>query len=151
SYSIVDVSKMILSCRSREEVEAAKDWLLKNLDSYSIPDQGFLLAIVGMQIMKVDDSNRSFERFLGEFILGSVVISSDNRKYMDVSDPNHPPENARRLIESSALNDHMRLAGNTYKIEHKLSPEEVAKTIWAQWLTIRKLVSEQTLGQTQNE
>jgi hypothetical protein len=76
--SILEISKMITSCRSIEEVEAVKDFVMKELYTYSIADQGFLMTMVGIQIMNLDDRTRNFDRFLKEFILGSIVISTDN-------------------------------------------------------------------------
>ena len=76
--SIMEVIKMISDCSSIEEVEGVKHLVVEQLYRYSVADQGFLLTMVGIQIMKLEDASRSFDRFFREIILGSIVVSTDN-------------------------------------------------------------------------
>ena len=76
--SIMEVIKMISDCSSIKEVEVVKHLVVEQLYRFSVADQEFLLTMVGIQIMKLEDTNRSFDRFFREIILGSIVVSTDN-------------------------------------------------------------------------
>ena len=75
TYSIKDIVNMILACGSLNEVEAVKNLLIKDLNNYAVADQGFLLTMVGIQIMKLDDGDRGFDRFFRECIVKSIMVS----------------------------------------------------------------------------
>ena len=43
--------------------------------------------------------------------------------------------------ESNDPAENFSVTGNGYKLGHDLTPEEAARTIWVQWLTINRLVN----------
>lgn len=59
-YSIRELTEIIQKCQSLNEVQILILNLESEFESYSISDQGFLLAVIGMVIMKIaDDSQHS--------------------------------------------------------------------------------------------
>ena len=78
THSMKDLCKMILACSSYETLDTVRNLLMKDLYTYSIADQGFLLTMVGIQIIKLGDGNRKFDLFLRDCLLRSSVISTDN-------------------------------------------------------------------------
>ena len=70
---------------------------------------------------------------------------------MDILDIDNSSQNKRQGIGSTDQTDNISLVENGNKIKHDLPPEEVAKSIWAQWLTIRKLVNAQYVEQSHKQ
>jgi len=76
-YSIREVTEIIRNCQSLQEMQI----LILNLESqfqnYSISDQGFLLAMIGMTTMKLsDDSQQSdlYEWKVNLLLLGRIAV-----------------------------------------------------------------------------
>ena len=69
TYSIREANSMIKSCNTTEGIESIKKFLLNEIYLYPIADQGFLLAMMGLQIIQITDSliccNESVESAIG--------------------------------------------------------------------------------------
>jgi hypothetical protein len=56
TYSVREANSMIKSCNTPEGIDNVKNFLLKEICLYPIADQGFLLAMMGLQIIQITDS-----------------------------------------------------------------------------------------------
>jgi hypothetical protein len=55
-YSIRELTEMIRNCQSLNEMQILISNLENQFEKYSISDRGFLLAMIGMTIMKLLDA-----------------------------------------------------------------------------------------------
>ena len=58
-YSAREANRLIKQCDSTDKITAIKNLLMQDIESYSLADQGFLLAMLDIQTLKIDDSNHS--------------------------------------------------------------------------------------------
>jgi hypothetical protein len=56
TYSLREANSMIKRCNTPEGIDNLKSFLLKEICLYPLPDQGFLMAMMGLQIINMTDS-----------------------------------------------------------------------------------------------
>jgi hypothetical protein len=56
TYSVREINSLILACGTLSEIERLKEFLLDEIKTYAPADQGFLLAMLGMRMMKICDA-----------------------------------------------------------------------------------------------
>jgi len=74
----MEACSLLLASKSIKEIKTIKDLLVQDLESYSFADQGFLMTMTGIQIMKIEDGHENVDRFFRECILASFRQSTDN-------------------------------------------------------------------------
>jgi hypothetical protein len=62
TYSVREACSLIIACDSIGDVTTLKNLLVPDIESYSISDQGFLMAMIGLQIIKIEDGTDNFDR-----------------------------------------------------------------------------------------
>ena len=62
-YSTRELNEIIHNCRSLNEIQSLILNLESEFETYSISDQGFLLAMIGMAIMKISDNSQQSNRY----------------------------------------------------------------------------------------
>jgi hypothetical protein len=78
TYTVMEACSLIVACTSVEEIKTMKDFLIQDLERYSLTDQGFLMTMTGIQIMKIEDGHENVDRFFRECIFASFGQSTDN-------------------------------------------------------------------------
>ena len=78
TYSVMEACSLIVACNSIKEIKRIKDFLILDLERYSLADQGFLMTMTGIQIMKMEDGHENVDRFFRECIFGSFIRSTEN-------------------------------------------------------------------------
>lgn len=77
-YPVRKAISLIVACNSIKEVETIKVLLIRDMDSYTLADQGFLMTMIGLQIIKLEDGREAFDRFFRGCIFASYIQSTDN-------------------------------------------------------------------------
>jgi len=54
-YTLREANLLITTCRTLDDLEIAKELLLDEMNNYCLPDQGFLLTMMGLQVIKMTD------------------------------------------------------------------------------------------------
>ena len=62
TYSVREACSLIIACDSIDDVTTLKNLLVQDIESYPLADQGFLMAMIGLQIIKLEDGRDNFER-----------------------------------------------------------------------------------------
>jgi hypothetical protein len=62
-YPIRQATSLVVGCKSIKEIELVKNLLMHDMNSYPISDQGFLLTMIGLQIIKLGAGHEDFHRF----------------------------------------------------------------------------------------
>jgi hypothetical protein len=65
-YTIRHATSLIVGCKSIDEIDLVKNLLIHDMNSYATSDQGFLLTMIGLQIIKLEDGHENFDRFFRE-------------------------------------------------------------------------------------
>ena len=76
-YSIRELTEIIRNCQSLHEMQILVLNLESEFESYSISDRGFLLAMIGMAIMKISDDSQ--HRDLYEWKINLLSLGRVNR------------------------------------------------------------------------
>ena len=71
TYSVREICSLIMECDSIQEIKTIRNLLVQDLEGYAFPDQGFLMTMLGIQIMKIEDGDENIKRFFRGCILGS--------------------------------------------------------------------------------
>jgi hypothetical protein len=60
---------------------------------------------------------------------------------METMEIDNSSEKPGQRIRNNDQSEHVGVDGNVYRLVHYSSPEEAARSIWLQWVTILKLVN----------
>lgn len=77
-YPVRKATSLIVACNSMKEIEMIKNLLIQNMDTYSLSDQGFLMTMIGLQIIKLENGEGNFDRFFRGCLFASFIQSTDN-------------------------------------------------------------------------
>ena len=77
-YPVRTAVSIITACKSIEEIAGFKNLLVQDLECYTLADQGFLMTMIGIQIIKLEEGNSNFDRFIMGCIFPLFVQSTDN-------------------------------------------------------------------------
>lgn len=78
TYPVREATKLIVACNSVTEIEEVRNLLIQEMDSYPLADQGFLMTMTGLQIIKLEDGKENFDRFFHGYFFASLMQSKDN-------------------------------------------------------------------------
>jgi len=85
-YSIRELTEIIRNCQSLHEMQILMLNLESEFESYSISDRGFLLAMIGIAIMRISDDSQDIDLY--EWKINLLALCRVNRsdvKNTDVS------------------------------------------------------------------
>jgi hypothetical protein len=78
NYPVRKATSLIVACNSIKEIETIKNAIVQDMNSYSLSDQGFLMTLIGLQIIKLEDGEGNFDRFFRGCFFASFIQSTDN-------------------------------------------------------------------------
>ena len=77
-YSIRELTEIIRNCQSLHEMQILILNLESEFESYSISDRGFLMAMIGMAIMKISDDSQHGDLY--EWKINLLLLGRINRR-----------------------------------------------------------------------
>jgi len=77
-YPVRKATSLIVGCNSIKEIELMKNVLIQDLGSYTLADQGFLMTMIGLQIIKLEDGDENLDRLFRGCLFASFIQSTDN-------------------------------------------------------------------------
>jgi hypothetical protein len=77
-YSIRELTEIIRNCQSLHEMQILILNLESEFESYSISDRGFLLAMIGMAIMRISDDSQHSDLY--EWKINLLLLGQINRR-----------------------------------------------------------------------
>lgn len=77
-YPVRKATSLIVACNSVNEIALIKDLLIQDIDSYPLADQGFLMTMIGLQIIKLEDGDENLDRLFRGCLFASFSQSTDN-------------------------------------------------------------------------
>ena len=76
-YSIRELTEIIRNCQSLHEMQILVLNLESEFESYSISDRGFLLAMIGIAIMRISDDSQDIDLY--EWKINLLSLGRVNR------------------------------------------------------------------------
>ena len=76
--SIREFNALILKSETIIEIQEAKKLLMQDLESFSVEDQGFLLTMIGIRILKLVGGYENLDRTFCRRTCSSFLKSNDN-------------------------------------------------------------------------
>lgn len=77
-YTVRKAVSIITACNSIAEIEEIKNLLVKELEYYTLTDQGFIMTMIGIQIIKLEEGSGNFDRFIRACVFPAFIRSTDN-------------------------------------------------------------------------
>jgi hypothetical protein len=98
-YSIRELTEIFRNCQSLHEMQILIFNLESEFESYSISDRGFLLAMIGMAIMKISDDSQHSDPY--EWKINLLLLGRIDRR--DVKDTDVSQNSSMRDYEEPHL------------------------------------------------
>ncbi len=58
-YAVKEANEIIKGCDTLDDIQNVKEILIGEISRYELSDQGFLMAMIGMQIIKITNPPRT--------------------------------------------------------------------------------------------
>jgi hypothetical protein len=69
---------IITACKSIEQIAEIKNLLVQELECYTLADQGFIMTMIVIQIIKLEEGTGNFDRFIRACVFPLFIRSTDN-------------------------------------------------------------------------